>query len=69
MSGKPELPQRWSVVAWGGLSAIGVAWAATYTSLHSTHAEAGSTAWICAAIIGTASVISAAASRMRRPFD
>jgi hypothetical protein len=44
----------------GGVTAIGVAWAAAFTARSDVDPRVGITAWIAAAIVGTAATISAA---------
>ena len=47
-------------MAVGGLTAIGVAWAAAYTVKLTDDRSVAMTAWIAAAVVGTASTVSAA---------
>jgi hypothetical protein len=51
--------RTWGIAA-GGLTAVGVAWAAAYASTSSEERGVGIAAWVCSAVIGTAAVIASA---------
>ncbi len=59
---KPVMPafQRPLGIAVGGLTAVGVVWAAAYVSKSGVDRGVGITAWVTAAIVGTVATIAAA---------
>ena len=59
-------PRSWMVVAAGGLVPLGLAIAAAVTTNMGASERVAMTAWISVAVVGTASVISAAVASRRR---
>lgn len=51
--------QRPLEIAVGGLTAVGVAWAAAYVSKLDVHRSVGIAAWVAVAVVGTAASIAA----------
>ena len=59
-------PDSWKVVASGTIVPLGLAFAAALTTYFSNNQRVAMTSWITVAIVGTASVVSAAAVSRRR---
>lgn len=59
----------WSTIVAGAVVPLGLAGAAVATTCLSSHERVAITAWICVAIVGTASVISAAAASRRKSIS
>ncbi len=59
-------PRSWMVVAAGGIVPLGLAIAAAVTTNMGASERVAMTAWISVAVVGTASVISAAVASRRR---
>ena len=62
-------PHSWMIVAAAAVVPLGVAAAASVTTYITTHERVAMTAWIAVAVVGSASVISAAIASSRRTVE
>lgn len=62
-------PNSWMIVAAGAVVPLGVAAAAAVTTYLTTHERVAMTAWVAVAVVGSASVISAAVASSRRTVE
>ena len=62
-------PHSWITVAVGAVAPLGVSAAAAVTTYLTTHERVAMTAWIAVAVVGSASVISAAVASSRRTVE
>ena len=64
---KPEVRPKWPTFAVAGATAVGAMWAAAFATGGETDPKVGTAAWVAAAVIGTAAVISAGAAERPLP--